>query len=305
VPVLWGGGRSLHLQGLSGLQQPLPDLVAQGAHAAGAVRDEHGGGPRGGRHLLQGVEVLVHEQELHDLRLRDVRVGGEHADGVMEAEDDRLPLLREADPRQALALGVRLRRLDHRHLLRLGLIRGGDAEALRGVDLVHRLLHCGVGFDVGDEGLDDGVPEVVHLVLQLRLQRLGDLVLGEEELVELVLRDLRPYVVEDVGVELLVGEGELVERLPDARVQHLEHDCHRHDDEDVVPGLGLHLDVELPRAEGQPSGQPVAAGDEAALVKMVMKETEKAKKKTLKSKVNKIFKSKRFVVILLQLIISL
>lgn len=33
---------------------------------------------RGSGHLLQGVEVLIHEEQLHHLRLRDVSVGERH-----------------------------------------------------------------------------------------------------------------------------------------------------------------------------------------------------------------------------------
>ena len=58
-------------------------------------------------------------------------------------------------PCKRLALRLGLGLLHHQNFLRLAARVGGDLFALRGVDVVHRRLHLGVGDDVGDQHIDD------------------------------------------------------------------------------------------------------------------------------------------------------
>mmetsp|Transcript_79 Transcript_79/g.373 ORF Transcript_79/g.373 Transcript_79/m.373 type:complete len:224 (+) Transcript_79:111-782(+) len=180
------------------------DRARAGGHEDGAVT-------RGGTDVLHGIEVLGHHHHLHHVLggdVRDVLLEVHHA--LPEAVDDRLPLARDTRTRQVLGLRVRLRRLDHHDLLSLGAVLRGDAGSLRRVDLVHRRLHLVVGRDVGDEGLDDGVPELGHGLLEHVLDLDGDLFLGGEHVVEVDARDGGPDDVEDVGSDLLPGVGEFV-----------------------------------------------------------------------------------------------
>mmetsp|Transcript_20108 Transcript_20108/g.56528 ORF Transcript_20108/g.56528 Transcript_20108/m.56528 type:complete len:219 (-) Transcript_20108:298-954(-) len=141
----------LHLGGVAG-----EDAVADGGRrvpeGAGAVGQEDGlVGPRVRPHVVQHVEVLRHEHHVQHVAgghlLRGL-VLLEELDALGQPLHDGLPLPAHAQPREVLAVAVGLRRLDDADFVGLGLLHGGHAQALGGVDLVHGLLHARVGVDV-------------------------------------------------------------------------------------------------------------------------------------------------------------
>src|SRR5690606_37115652 len=122
------------------------------------VRDQDRGAPRRRADLLEHVEVLRHEHEVHDVLRRRARHRAlELVDRVAQTGDDGLALIGDAATLERLALRVTLRDLDLEDALGLALFVRRDAHALGRVDLVHRLLYARIGLDVGDERLDDAV----------------------------------------------------------------------------------------------------------------------------------------------------
>src|ERR1700730_4195081 len=102
------------------------------------------------RDFLQRVEVLGHQDQLHDILWRGTLHGfGEIFDGVFQAGDNRLALIGDAFSLEALGLGLRLRLLDEKQLVGLGAGNGRFALALGGVYIIHRGLHLLIGDNVG------------------------------------------------------------------------------------------------------------------------------------------------------------
>mmetsp|Transcript_17710 Transcript_17710/g.36260 ORF Transcript_17710/g.36260 Transcript_17710/m.36260 type:complete len:213 (-) Transcript_17710:348-986(-) len=165
----------------------------------------------GRANVLEGVKVLRQQEQVHDVG----RGGAFHAarkvhDGAPEAVDDGGALLGHPEPGEVLGLLVRLRGLDEQYLLAVRFGCGGVLEAPLRVDLVHRRFHASIGGEIRHEGLENGVAEVLHLVLQLIFHGVRQLVLGREGHVERPHGDGAADHVLHIGANLGLGVRELV-----------------------------------------------------------------------------------------------
>src|SRR5437763_817479 len=142
---------------------------------------------------------------------------------------------------------IGLRLLDSKGLVALALGRSRLLVSTRGVDVVHCVLDPLVGLDVRDQGLDDLVAVVRHLLLQRVLDVLRDGVRVRVCLVEVHRRDVRADHVEGIGLHLHFGIVELVEGVLHLRLIATDHVLDRElaDHEYVVLGLRLDVRVEL------------------------------------------------------------
>ena len=196
-------------------------------------------------HILHGVEVLRHHHHLHDILARDVvQLLLEVHHGLAESVDDRLALARDTGA-CGFRLGVRLGRLDDHDLLRLGAILRGDA--LRCAALISFIaLFTFWSARCPSEGLNDGVAELGHRLLQHVLDLGRDFLLGGEHVVEDDSGHGGAHHVEDVRTDLLARVREPVEGSVPTVIVGDHHVLSGDDDgdENVVLGLGLDGDVE-------------------------------------------------------------
>mmetsp|Transcript_35752 Transcript_35752/g.63784 ORF Transcript_35752/g.63784 Transcript_35752/m.63784 type:complete len:271 (+) Transcript_35752:487-1299(+) len=213
---------------------------------------EDGGGAVVGADVLQGVEVLGNQHQVHHgLRVHILHLVGKKDYRFAKAVDDCLPLPCDTLPREKLGLRVRLRCLDHLNLFRLCAFNCRDAQPLSGVDIVHGALHLRGRVDIGNQCLDDRKTEGGHIDCQLALDGGRDLFLCSEHVVEVDLRDGAAHNIEDVASNLAAAVRELVEGVDKALLDHLVlyayHHCHKH----VVHRLGLAAHVELLDAQAE------------------------------------------------------
>ena len=120
-----------------------------------------------------------------------------------------------------------------------------NLSTLCGVDVVHRVLHLAVRDDVRDQRGEDVEAEAAHDGVELDLDGDRDAGLLLEGLVQRELGHVAEDRVEDEALNLLLRRGELVEGVGDLVVQHLVLHADGNLHEDVVAGLGLHLELRL------------------------------------------------------------
>lgn len=188
-----GGPPAHRIAGDDGFAQ----LVGEIRERARRVRHEDRVGVGRGAHVLERVEVLGHEHEVHHvLRRGPGHALGKLVDRLTEAIDDRLALFGDASAGERLGLRIGLGCLDLEDAVGLTLLARGNAHSLRCVDLVHRTLDVGVGLDVGDERLHDAVAEVAHHERELVLHGVGDVVLLAKHVVDRDVGHPRTHDVE-------------------------------------------------------------------------------------------------------------
>mmetsp|Transcript_8283 Transcript_8283/g.31148 ORF Transcript_8283/g.31148 Transcript_8283/m.31148 type:complete len:340 (+) Transcript_8283:2857-3876(+) len=237
------------------LEEAVSDLRLQ---VAASVGQEDRGSAWVASNLLQHIEILGEQQQVHHISwLRALHVVCEHQDGVAKAVDDGFPLPRDAGSREVLGLCVRLCCLDLQDLVGFGLLRGRLLQALGLVDPVHRVFDSHVRGEIGHQRLDYSVAILLHDLLQ-GLSHVGrDLLFAFEGIVEVEARDGGADNVVDVGRDLLVGVGKLVERLVHPFADDLVLHRHHHVHEDVVFRLRLAVDIERLHAHGHAAGDVV------------------------------------------------
>lgn len=190
-------------------------LRLQVMHAARGMGHHDHLGVAGSGDILEGVEVLGHENQIHDLAGVDLTVQSflELGDRLLESLDDRLTLIGDTLTLELLALGLGFRLLDRQDLLGFTTLFGSNTLTTSSVDLVHRNLDLLVRVDVGDLDIDDLIAEVVHGACELLLDRAGDPLLVGEDVVEIDLGHLGADLIKDVGLDLAFRVAQPVERM--------------------------------------------------------------------------------------------
>ncbi len=228
------------------------------------VGEEDGVAARDLGDVLDGVEVLVHEQERHDvLGLHSGDGLLEVGNGLLEAHDGGLALLGETDTAEALRLGITLGGLDGLELVGLGLVLDRLLHAGVGDGRLHRVLERLRQADVGDERGDDEVAELLELGVELGLEVFLHLGAHQEDLVERVLGEHAADDVHGVGRQLALGVGEHVVGVDGLLGDDLGVDDDADGDHDVVARLGLAVAHEGADAQRDLPGDGLGAGVEA------------------------------------------
>jgi len=250
-----GAGRlPLHVLGVGhGCDEALGDGHGEVVESAGRVVEEEGVRARARAHVLHHVEVLRHDHQVeHLLGVGVIDVRAPCIDALPQPLHDGLPLASNADAAEVHRLGLRLgldlgtrrlrlRLLDRAHLDRLTSVHGRLAQPLGLVNLVHGILHVGVGLNVGDRRREDLVAEATETLAQVLGDGPRNLLLREEDVVELDLGHGGAHDVVHVRLDLLARVRKAVVRRVDLIVllDNLELDRDLHLGEHVVLGLGL------------------------------------------------------------------
>ncbi len=223
--------------------QTFHDLLAVVDHALRSRRDEDGRRTSLAADVGHRLEPLVHHQHRHDAVFRGAGVGLLQVfDRLCQTVDDGQALQGDTLALELVGVALGFGGLDAQGLLGFTLGVGGLGVALGSVDVVHRFLDLGVRIDLGDERLDDGVAEALHVFGELAVDRLGDGALGVEDLVQVLSRHERTDDVEDVGLDLRFRTRELVDRLRFLAGDDLVLHGDGHLDRDLV--LGDRVDVD-------------------------------------------------------------
>ena len=231
--------KSKRLLGLAGGfvagDDTVTQLRLQVVHAARRMGQHDNLGVTGGGNVLEGVEVLGHENQIHDFTGVDLTVERflKLGDGLLKTFDNSFALVGDTLTLELLALGLGFRPLDRKDLVSFATLFGGDTLTTSGVDLVHRSLDLLVRVDIGDLDVDDLIAEVVHGAGKLLLDRTGDALLVGKDIVEIDLGHLGTNLIEDVGLDLTFRVAQPIERMLSAAL------------EDLILNRDLDLDAHL------------------------------------------------------------
>ena len=155
------------------------------------MRDEERNSRRALGNILQSVEVLIEEEERHDIIIgQSGNTLLEHFDRGLKTGNNGLTLLSETNTTKTLSFGVGFGGLDDGDLLGFSLISHGVLHTLVGLDGVHGFSDLVADIEINDEDIDDIVTVLVHGGVDLFLDLLGNLTTHQEDLVEVELGDV-------------------------------------------------------------------------------------------------------------------
>lgn len=122
-------------------------------------------------------------------------------------------------------------------------------------------LHLGIRVDIDDQNSFDGITSGGHVRVQFLHDRLGNLGLGDEKIIEHDTRNSTTNAVVDVGLNLSSGVLESIETLVNLAGVHLILHGHLNLTESVVLGLGFNADIKRlqTQAHGAHNGRGTAA----------------------------------------------
>mmetsp|Transcript_36718 Transcript_36718/g.79513 ORF Transcript_36718/g.79513 Transcript_36718/m.79513 type:complete len:329 (-) Transcript_36718:75-1061(-) len=260
------------------LHDAISDLGGHIRDGTRAVRQEDSLCLGIGSDVAQGLEVLGDEQQFGDLlgaELLAAAVG----DGLSQTVDDGPTLASDTLTLQLGGIGRCFSSLHDPNLLGFGGHNSRITKALLLVDLVHGLHHFPVWHHLGHQGLVDLETVVTHLYQQLLLDLVRDVVLLLKGLIQGHVWDRRSDHVRDVGVDLGMDVGQLVHGIDDIVGLHRLLYCHLGRDEDIVLGLGVHVDHQLVDSTGDGSeadatSTQIKAGEGQARVQHVVELAE-------------------------------
>ena len=227
------------------------------------VRNEERDSGGGLGDVLQGVEVLIEEEQRHDVIVGESgNTLTEHFDGRLETGNDGFTLLSETNTGETLGFGIGFGGLDDGDLLGFGLVGHGVLHTLVSLDGVHGVCDLLADIKINDEDVDDIITVFIHGGVNLFLDLQGDLTTHQENLIEVKLGNVATDGVVDVGLDLIAGVLEGVEGLFDGLGEDLVLDAELDGDEDVVLGLGLDTDIDFKETHGELSSDLITARDE-------------------------------------------
>src|SRR5579871_3686388 len=245
-----------------GHEHGLEDLVGDVSHCSRSVWQEERVGFVAFADGLERVEVLRHQNKLHDFaRGRAFDCLLELLDRGLEAFDNGAALVGNSLPLQCLAFGFGLGFLDDKNLVGFTASAGGDLFALSGVDVVHGGLDLGVRHDIGDENVDDLVAECSHVGVEFLLDGGSDAGLRCEDLVESHAGNVPEDDLLNIGLDLRHGIGEAIVGVVDFLGPHAILYRNWNGDKDVVFGLGLHGERDLVDAQTDDSRNGIEVRD--------------------------------------------
>lgn len=220
---------------LLGANQAFHDLLAIVGHALGCAGNEDRRGAGLGTNVGHSLKPLIHHQHTHDRIFRRARIGVlQIGHRLGQTFDDFQALQGNAFTFELVGVALGFRLLDAQRFLGFALGAGGFAIALCGVDLVHRFLHLCVRVDLGDEGLDDGVAEVAHVLSEFAVDGFGNGALAVEHFIQVLGGHLRTHHIEDEGFDLRFRARELVNGIGFTAVDDVVLHRHGHAHRDLV-----------------------------------------------------------------------
>mmetsp|Transcript_31496 Transcript_31496/g.82296 ORF Transcript_31496/g.82296 Transcript_31496/m.82296 type:complete len:480 (-) Transcript_31496:1-1440(-) len=276
VPAPWCRGCCLPLH--RARQEATVDRGSQIGKLRWGVVEEESVALRGVANARHHVKVLRDDHQVeHLLRVDPLHLLPKGVHRLAQSRHDRLPLTRDTLAAQVHRLRIRGRLdlnraggslgvLDCTDLDGLTLVLRRLPDALRLVDLIHRVLDLGRRLDLRDWRREDLVAEGSKVLLEVGGDLLGNLLLLEEEVIQLDLRHARAHDVVHVRLDLRFRVGEAVVGIVHRLVVlcDLELDGNFDGSKNIVCRLGLAGNGELLEAHGQWLGGTIDAADEEA-----------------------------------------